>query len=61
MGSNLISEEEFAALMTEVKPYFEAMNHDPLYRQLTFFEVLTALAFAYFKQKQAAFQVLEVG
>ncbi len=61
VGSNLISEEEFAALMTEVKPYFEAMNHDPLYRQLTFFEVLTALAFAYFKQKQAAFQVLEVG
>ncbi|GAI11014.1 unnamed protein product, partial [marine sediment metagenome] len=61
VGSNLISEEEFAALMTEVKPYFEAMNHDPLYRQLTFFEVLTALAFAYFKQKQADFQVLEVG
>jgi len=61
VDGNLISEGEFAALMTEVKPYFEAMNHDPLYRQLTFFEVLTALAFAYFKQKQAAFQVLEVG
>jgi len=61
VDGNLISEEEFAALMTEAKPYFDAMNHDPLYRQLTFFEVLTALAFVYFKQKQADFQVLEVG
>jgi dihydrofolate synthase/folylpolyglutamate synthase len=61
VDGNLISQAEFASLVAEVKPYFEAMNHDPLYRQLTFFEVLTVLAFAYFKQKQADFQVLEVG
>ena len=61
VDGRLISEEEFAALMTEAKPYFEAINHDPLYRQLTYFEALTALAFAYFREKQTNFQVLEVG
>jgi dihydrofolate synthase/folylpolyglutamate synthase len=61
VDGSLISEEEFAALMAEVKPYFEAINRDPRYRQLTFFEALTVLAFAYFKKKQADWQVLEVG
>ncbi len=61
VDGSLISEGEFAATMAEVKPYFEAINRDPLYRQLTFFEALTVLAFAYFKKKQVAFQVLEVG
>ena len=53
----LISEEEFAEMMTELKPYFEAASR----RQLTFFEALTILAFAYFKKMQVGFQVLEVG
>jgi dihydrofolate synthase/folylpolyglutamate synthase len=61
IDGSLISQAEFAALAAEVKPYFEAINRDPLYRQLTFFEALTVLAFAYFKQRQADFQVLEVG
>jgi len=61
VDGRLISEEEFAALMTGAKPYFEAINRDPLYRQLTYFEALTALAFAYFREKQTNFQVLEVG
>lgn len=61
VDGRLILEEEFAALVTEAEPYFEAMNHDPLYRQLTYFEALTVLAFAYFKGKGTDFQVLEVG
>jgi len=61
LDGNLISPSEFAALMVELKPYFEAINHNPSYRQLTFFEVLTALSFAYFRQEKADFQVLEVG
>jgi len=61
VDGNLISEEEFAALMTGVKPYFEAINHEPHCRQLTFFEALTVLAFAHFKKKGTDFQVLEVG
>ena len=61
VNGGLISEEEFAALMAELKPCIEEMNCDPLYRQFTFFEALTVLAFAYFKKRQADFQVLEVG
>ena len=61
MGSVLISEAEFAAVMDEVKPFVEAMKLDSNFKQLTYFEALTALAFAYFKKKQVDFQVLEVG
>ena len=57
IDDTLISEEEFAEIMTELMPYFEAVT----IRQLTFFEALTVLAFAYFNKKQADFQVLEVG
>jgi dihydrofolate synthase/folylpolyglutamate synthase len=37
------------------------MRKDTAFRQLTYFEALTALAFAYFKKTQVDFQVLEVG
>jgi dihydrofolate synthase/folylpolyglutamate synthase len=57
----LISEADFAAAMAEVKPFIESMKQDTSFRQLTYFEVLTALAFAYFQKKQVDFQVLEVG
>lgn len=56
-----ILKEEFASLMTELKPYFEAMSRDSACRQLTFFETLTVLAFDYFRRRQTDFQVLEVG
>ena len=61
VDDGLISEEEFAALMAELKPFIEEMNCDSLYRQFTFFEALTVLAFVYFEKRQADFQVLEVG
>lgn len=61
IDGHLISEAEFAAAMTEVKPFIEAMRQDTSFRQLTYFEALTALAFAYFRKKEADFQVLEVG
>jgi dihydrofolate synthase/folylpolyglutamate synthase len=57
----LISESEFAAAMAEVKPFIESMKQDASFRQLTYFEALTALAFAYFQKKRVDFQVLEVG
>jgi dihydrofolate synthase/folylpolyglutamate synthase len=56
-----ISEAEFASAMAEVNPFIESMKQDSAFRQLTYFEALTALAFAYFKKKQVDFQVLEVG
>jgi len=61
IDGHLISEAEFAAAMVEVKPFIESMKQDTAFRQLTYFEALTALAFAYFRKKQADFQVLEVG
>ena len=61
IDGNLISEAEFAAAMAEIKPFIESMRQDTAFSPLTYFEALTALAFAYFKKKQADFQVLEVG
>ena len=61
VDGSLISEAEFAAAMAEVKPFIESMKLGTGFRQLTYFEALTALAFAYFKKKRVDFQVLEVG
>ena len=61
VDGSLISEAEFAATMAEIKPFIESIRQDIAFRQLTYFEALTALAFAYFKKKQVDFQVLEVG
>lgn len=61
IDGGLISEAEFAAAMTELKPFIESMKKDTSFRQLTYFEALTALAFAHFEKKQVDFQVLEVG
>jgi dihydrofolate synthase / folylpolyglutamate synthase len=61
VDGNLISEAEFAAAMAEVKPFIESMKKDTTFRQLTYFEALTALAFAYFQKQRVEFQVLEVG
>jgi len=61
IDGSLISEAEFAASMAEVKPFIESLRQDAAFRQLTYFEALTALAFDYFQGKQADFQVLEVG
>ena len=61
IDGTLISEDEFAAAVAEVKPSIESMKRDTGFRQLTYFEALTVLAFAYFKRKRVDFQVLEVG
>jgi dihydrofolate synthase/folylpolyglutamate synthase len=61
IDGSMISEAEFAAVMTELEPFIESMKQDTTLRQLTYFEILTVLALAYFKKKQVDFQVLEVG
>ncbi len=61
VDGELISEEEFVALVGRLKPEVEAVNRKATYGQLTTFELLTALGFAFFKLKEAKFQVLEVG
>lgn len=72
VDGRLISQSEFTSLMTELKPYFDSVNaavvgQGSKHREgeagqpLTYFEALTALAFAYFSKKKVDFQVLEVG
>ena len=61
VGSRLISEAEFVDLVERLKPEVEAVNRRATYGRLTTFELLTALGFAYFRQRGVDFQVLEVG
>ncbi|MFH1031062.1 MAG: folylpolyglutamate synthase/dihydrofolate synthase family protein [Chloroflexota bacterium] len=56
-----ISNEELVTLLDKVKPEVEAVNKRNAYGQLTTFEIMTALGFAYFKQRGVDFQVIEVG
>ena len=57
----LISEADFASIVTSIKPIIEAINQEAAYGQLTTFEILTSVVFAYFKKSQVDFQVLEAG
>ncbi len=57
----MISEADFAALVTKLKSIVEKVNEEAAYGELTTFEILTAVVFAYFKNSGVDFQVLEVG
>ena len=61
VDGTLIDEGIFARLVTEMKPEVEAVNAAGMYGELTTFELLTALAFAYFKEMKVDYQVLETG
>jgi dihydrofolate synthase/folylpolyglutamate synthase len=61
VDGELISEDELANLVTGLQPEAEAVNERATYGRLTTFELLTTLAFVHFAQKEARFQVLEVG
>ena len=56
-----IGEDEFARLTEALAPQVAAENEDGRFGQLTTFELLTALAFLYFQDRDARWQVLEVG
>jgi len=61
VNGRLISEAELIGLVEQLEPEVEAVNAKATYGRLTTFEVLTALAFAYFRQQEVDFQVVEVG
>ena len=56
-----IGEDDFARLIEVLAPQVAAENEDGRFGQLTTFELLTALAFLYFQDRDARWQVLEVG
>ncbi len=61
VDGKLISDEEIVALVEKLRPEVEAVNQKATYGLLTTFELMTALAFAYFGLKEVDFQVIEVG
>jgi dihydrofolate synthase/folylpolyglutamate synthase len=56
-----IAQRDFARLTEVMSPAVAAENADGRFGQLTTFELLTALAFLYFRDRGAGWQVLEVG
>ena len=56
-----ISEAGFARLTEMIKPEVATVNASGGLGELTTYEILTALAFAYFRDKKVDYQVLEVG
>jgi len=60
VNNRLTTEDEFAQMVTRIKPTITEQNEGP-YGELSTFEILTALAFSYFEQKSCDFQVLETG
>jgi dihydrofolate synthase/folylpolyglutamate synthase len=56
-----ISQDELSQLVDQLKPEIEKCNKNSKYDPLSFFEVYTALAFVYFKEKKVDFAVLETG
>jgi len=56
-----VAEDAFARLTDVLKPEVEAVNQLGDLGELTTFELLTALAFTYFREIKVDYQVLEVG
>ena len=61
IDGEMIAEEEFSALTERLQPEIDEVNRRHNYGELTTFEILTALAFAFFGEQRVDFQVLEVG
>lgn len=61
VDGEMITEEELSALTERLQPEIEEVNRRHDYGEITTFEILTALAFAFFMERRVDFQVLEVG
>ncbi len=61
VGLDPISRDDFVALVEQIWPSVEHENSDGKYGKITFFELMTAMAFLHFALVKADFQVIEVG
>ena len=61
LNGKKITQKDFVRVVETIKPYVSDLNRRAHYGELTTFEALTTMAFAYFNIKRAAIQVLEVG
>jgi dihydrofolate synthase/folylpolyglutamate synthase len=60
-NNRFISKRDFALFAGLLESAVISINSQAKFGKLTTFEVLTAMAFSYFKMKKTAFQVLETG
>jgi dihydrofolate synthase/folylpolyglutamate synthase len=56
-----ITEADWAGLTALIRPEVEAVNAEGAFGELTTFEILTAMAFVYFRGIEADYQVIETG
>jgi dihydrofolate synthase/folylpolyglutamate synthase len=61
VDGEMVTEEELSALTDRLQPEIDEVNRRHDYGEITTFEILTALAFAFFMERRVDFQVLEVG
>ena len=61
IDGEMITEEEFSALTQRLQPEVDEVNRRHNYGELTTFEILTALAFAFFRVRRVEFPGLVVG
>jgi len=60
-GEGVIEKDRFIELVEKIKPVAEKFRDHKTLGKLSFFEVLTAIAFLYFKEEQVNVVVLETG
>lgn len=56
-----IPEEDVVRLVSELKPIADRMSAESVTRSPSFFEMVTAMAFKYFEEKEVDFAVIEAG
>ncbi len=61
VGNLLISPSEFAQIVQSLKPILDRYYQKSPYGRPSYFEIMTAIAFIYFKQKKCDYVILEVG
>lgn len=61
IGDRLITEDELAELIGSIKPHADRIQASAEFGELTYFELLTVLAFCYFAAEEAEVSILEVG
>lgn len=61
MNGKPITQEEFSSLTENLWPIMTKVNTCSEYERITVFEILTAMAFTYFKNHNAEVQVIETG
>ncbi len=60
-GGLFISPDEFAKMVKDLKPKIDYCTKNSPFGRPSYFEVMTAIAFLYFKKKKCDYVVLEVG